>query len=158
MTIALAPEPAGDVPVAPSPVAETLNAGAGGGIGGSGGTGGGGTGGGGDGAGASQRTGGTAVAAPPTIDFGPLRAQAMERIRQQRRYPELARRRRIEGTVTIGFRVAADGGVTGVRVKRGVDELLDEAALDAVRAAAPLPAALSRDGELEVLLQFYLRP
>jgi periplasmic protein TonB len=152
MTVALQPEPAGDVPVAPSPVAETPNGG--GGTGGARGGGGGGGGGGGSG-GASA---GPAVANPAKVDHGPLRTQAMERIRQQRRYPELARRRHIEGTVSVLFRVAADGAVTGLRVKQSADELLDEAALEAVRAAAPLPAALSQDGELEVLLQFYLRP
>jgi protein TonB len=99
------------------------------------------------------------VAAPQVVvDHSALIAQAMERIRQQRRYPELARRRHIEGTVIVAFRVAADGGVGSLRVKQGVDEMLDQAALEAVRSAAPLPAALSGDGELEVPFQFYLRP
>jgi protein TonB len=78
---------------------------------------------------------------------------ALERIRAHRRYPELARRRGLEGTVTLTFTVAADGSVGGLRVKRGVDPMLDDAALEAVREAAPLPAAL---GFVEVELDFRL--
>jgi len=146
MTLALPPEPGGEVPVAPSPAGEAANSG--GGATGAGGVG--------EMRGSGEKASVAQVA--PKIDLGPLRAQAMERIRQQRRYPELARRRHLEGTVTVLFRVAADGAVTGVHIKQGVDELLDDAAMEAVRAASPLPAALSQVGEIEVPMQFYLRP
>jgi protein TonB len=92
------------------------------------------------------------------VDHRALLGEAMERIRQHRRYPELARRRRLEGTVVVAFRVGEKGEVTNARVKRGVDEILDEAALDAVIKAAPLPAPLATDGELEVDLHFTLQP
>jgi len=145
MVIALQPEPGGEQPAAaqaPGPAAP------------------------GNGMGSGPPTGsGSAPTGPPVaparpagVDHSALRAQAMERITQQRRYPELARRRRIEGTVIVGFRITPEGGVTGLRIKKGVDELLDQAALEAVQGATPLPGALAADGELEVPFQFSLRP
>ncbi|HEX2573520.1 MAG TPA: energy transducer TonB [Polyangia bacterium] len=61
------------------------------------------------------------------------------KIRSHRRYPELARRRGIEGKVEVSFRILPDGQVTELMVRRSADPMLDEAALAAVRAASPLP-------------------
>jgi protein TonB len=66
-------------------------------------------------------------------------AQIQARILAHRRYPLLARKRGLEGTVEVVFRVDAAGNVVDLRVDKSAGELFDAAAVDAVRAAAPLP-------------------
>lgn len=83
-----------------------------------------------------------------------LLALIRARIVAQRRYPDLARRRGISGVVRLAFRIRPDGRVTDLVVRRRVDPLLDAAAEEAVRAAAPLPPM---DEALEVDLDFSLR-
>jgi TonB family protein len=77
----------------------------------------------------------------------------LDRIRAARRYPELARRREVEGTVVVGFSVGRDGRAHDLRVVRGADPLLDQAAREAVERAAPLPVL---DGPVEVDVEFQL--
>jgi protein TonB len=91
-----------------------------------------------------------AAPAAPTIDKALLR----QRIREHRRYPELARRRGIEGVVGLHFQVRSDGSVADLAVTRSADESLDEAAREAVLAAAPLPPVA---GVVEIDLEFRLR-
>jgi len=99
-------------------------------------------------------------AGPPgpvgVVGLGPDRdqlvARAVARIRAERHYPELARRRGIEGTVHITFVVGADGHPRDITVRRGADPLLDEAAREAVLRAAPLPPL----GPAELDLDFHL--
>lgn len=49
------------------------------------------------------------------------------------KYPKKAKRAGIEGQVVVGFIVDKDGSVTDVTVAKGVDPLLDEEAMRAVR-------------------------
>lgn len=79
-------------------------------------------------------------------------------ILRHKSYPQLAERLGHEGAVKVSFSIGADGGLNSVSVRdsSGYDEL-DEAALDAVRAAAPfdpLPEAAGRD---ELALSLTLR-
>ncbi len=67
------------------------------------------------------------------------RLEAAVRARAARDYPALARRRGLEGTVELRFRLRPDGGVVGLEVVRSAGPVLDEAARAAVLAAAPLP-------------------
>lgn len=76
------------------------------------------------------------------------------RIRAHRRYPELARRRGLEGTVLLRFSVRPDGGVAGLEIVDSADPALDEAAREAVLAAAPLPPV---DGTVTLPMPFRLR-
>jgi TonB family protein len=71
---------------------------------------------------------------------GDVAALISARIQAHRRYPLLARKRGLEGTVEVVFRVDAAGNVTDLRVDKSAGELFDAAAVEAVRAAAPLPA------------------
>lgn len=48
------------------------------------------------------------------------------------KYPEIAKENGIQGVVYVGFIVEADGSVTNVEVKRGVDPFLDKEALRVV--------------------------
>ena len=64
------------------------------------------------------------------------------------RYPEEARRRRVEGSVEVGIRVAETGAVREVQLVRGAgDTTLDNAALEAAHATRFRPAQL---GEVRV--------
>lgn len=63
-----------------------------------------------------------------------------ERIERVKRYPAGARDKAAEGCAVVRFRVARDGGVTGVRLARSsLSTLLDWEAQATVRRAAPLP-------------------
>nr|WP_284701402.1 energy transducer TonB [Rhodoplanes tepidamans] len=57
-----------------------------------------------------------------------------------RRYPDSARRQRLQGTVQVRFEVDRDGTVLDVRVVSSSGHAaLDSAAMDTIRRAAPLP-------------------
>lgn len=78
------------------------------------------------------------------------------RIERAKRYPLWARRRAIQGTATVAFRILEGGKVDGLRVvKSSGSALLDQAALEAVRRAVPFPRV---PGEIQVSLVFRLRP
>ena len=62
------------------------------------------------------------------------------RIRQHQHYPALARESGAEGAATVSFRVLPDGRLRDLRIKKTSGNAhLDEASLEAVRKAAPLP-------------------
>src|SRR5262249_26287303 len=65
------------------------------------------------------------------------------RIQAHRHYPLLARKRGLEGTVEVVFRVDPAGNVVDLRVDKSAGDLFDAAAVEAVRAAAPLPPCAS---------------
>ena len=111
------------------------------------------------GAAKSAGVGGNAPgAAGPRVTTGrgdrDRRAEALARIIAHRRYPDLSRRRGIEGTVRLSFRVAPDGRVIDLRVVKSADPELDDAAREAVADASPLPLF---DGRVEVDLDFRLQ-
>lgn len=57
------------------------------------------------------------------------------------RYPAEAKRQGLRGVAHVSFTVTSGGGLAGVRIAKSAGSaLLDEAALDAVRRAAPFPA------------------
>jgi len=62
------------------------------------------------------------------------------RIERYKKYPQIARVRNIEGHVTIRFVITPDGGMREAKVvKRSGNKALDQAALKAVKDAAPFP-------------------
>jgi periplasmic protein TonB len=80
-----------------------------------------------------------AFAAPNSIvsDYKKTLFQHIERVEQ---YPEAARARRLHGVVQVLFAMNRDGTVVGAWVKRSSGSaILDQAAIDAVRRAQPLP-------------------
>jgi periplasmic protein TonB len=63
-------------------------------------------------------------------------------VEQHRRYPRIARRAKTQGTVVVRMTVSRAGRLLAASVSRSSgEELLDVAALSAVRLAAPLPVA-----------------
>ena len=81
------------------------------------------------------------------------------KLRRSLRYPRQARSARIEGAVVVGFTVAGNGSVTGVRVvEPSGHRILDSAAIATVERAAPfaeIPAAANRSSwTFEIRLEF----
>jgi protein TonB len=67
-------------------------------------------------------------------------AQLRAAVDGQTRYPPLARRRRVAGTTVVSFTLAPNGTLQDARVAASSGTaLLDDAALAAVRDAAPYP-------------------
>jgi protein TonB len=63
------------------------------------------------------------------------------RVRSKLVYPAQARRTGQDGTVEVLFTLNTDGSVSGVSVKKSADaEMLDEAAIAAIKSAAPFRA------------------
>ncbi len=64
----------------------------------------------------------------------------LNRIRRHQHYPALARESGAEGAATVSFRVLPDGRLRNLRIKKtSGNAFLDDASLEAVRKAAPLP-------------------
>ncbi|WP_159585998.1 energy transducer TonB [Chelativorans xinjiangense] len=65
----------------------------------------------------------------------------VSRLRRALRYPRAAQRERLRGEVGVAFTVAGNGAVSGIRVVRSSGSpILDQAAVETVRRAAPFPA------------------
>lgn len=63
------------------------------------------------------------------------------RIKQFEEYPAVAKRRHWEGTTVVQLRLSPDGKVTDISVvEKSGHEILDEAAVNMIRKASPLPA------------------
>ncbi|MGH7351824.1 MAG: energy transducer TonB [Candidatus Methylomirabilales bacterium] len=78
-----------------------------------------------------------------------------QRIKGAQRYPELALRFGMEGTVEVEFEIARDGSVEWVRVTKSSGyPLLDEASVEAVKRAAPLPVV---PGRIRIPISYRLR-
>jgi protein TonB len=76
------------------------------------------------------------------------------RIEKRKGYPDTARTRQIEGSVTIRFVITSEGAVRVARVvKTSRYKVLDTAALKAVKDAAPFPKPPIRFFEGEVPLE-----
>lgn len=77
---------------------------------------------------------------PAAVDWGPYNQTVWKRIEARKSYPLLARKRGREGRVTVDFVLGPGGRLLDARVgKSSGSEDLDQAALEAVRRAAPFP-------------------
>lgn len=87
--------------------------------------------------GIKSQGGATGVGNAPVSNYP---GKIVAKLKRMLRYPAQARRQGIRGETRVSFVVAADGSVGTMRVvgSSGSD-ILDEAALDAVRRAAPFP-------------------
>jgi TonB family protein len=74
-----------------------------------------------------------------------------EYIQEHLKYPEKARQAGIQGMVLVQFVVSAKGQVRDAEVKRGVDPLLDKAALDAVNSMPAWEPGLQRGKPVAVI-------
>ena len=71
-------------------------------------------------------------------------------VQKRVRYPELAAENGIQGRVFITFVVETNGTVSGVTVTRSVDQLLDEAAKEAVAASPKWEPGMQRGRPVRV--------
>ncbi|MBI5522258.1 MAG: TonB family protein [Desulfarculus sp.] len=96
-----------------------------------------------------------------SVDLGLYHRAVWQRIEARKTYPLLARKRHWEGRVTVDFVIGPGGRLLESRIgaSSGYDEL-DQAAIEAVRRAAPFPAppAMPDDGRLkmEISVNFQL--
>jgi protein TonB len=78
-----------------------------------------------------------------------------ERIERVKRYPALARQWGMEGTAELEFRIARNGSVQDVVVvKSSGFPLLDEASVETIKRAQPLPAI---PGTIRIPISYRLR-
>lgn len=68
------------------------------------------------------------------VEDQPTLKGGMDALRESVRYPEMARKAGIEGRVIVQFVVNENGGVVRPTIVRGVHKMLNEAAIEAVRA------------------------
>jgi protein TonB len=69
------------------------------------------------------------------------KGKVVAKLRRAKRYPKQALRQRLRGDVHIAFTISANGSVSGIRVLRSSGHpVLDQAAIDMVKRAAPMPA------------------
>jgi len=73
----------------------------------------------------------TSVEEPPIYPGGEI--ALLRWIQENVVYPDKATEMGIQGTVTLQFAVTATGGIGDVRILRGVDPLLDQAAINVVK-------------------------
>ena len=114
-----------------------------------------GLGGGGKGSGAGQGEEGTSRFSSVQRSSGDgdsVIAEIMRRIEKAKRYPRMARKMGTEGQATVRFRIKPNGKVEGVELMESSgSELLDQASLETVQRAAPLPY---KEGWLKVVIIF----
>jgi len=76
----------------------------------------------------------------PGSEYGAYLAHVRRRIQESLQYPLAARRRALRGTVHLEILIKPDGGISAVSVTSSSShQVLDEAALEAVRGLAPQP-------------------
>jgi protein TonB len=76
----------------------------------------------------------------PGAEYGPYLAGLRSQIAESLRYPLAARRRRLTGTVQLEIAIRANGAIAAVDVVASSSHaILDEAALETVRALRPRP-------------------
>lgn len=82
----------------------------------------------------------------------PILSEIMRRLERAKRYPKVARRMGIEGKATVRFKLKPNGKVDSVEVvgSSGSD-ILDQASLETVQRAVPLPY---KEGWLRVVIVF----
>ena len=81
-----------------------------------------------------------------------IQQQIMRKIEAAKRYPKVARKMGIEGTAVVRFKLKPQGKVEAVEIAESSgSEILDNASLQTVRDAAPLPY---KEGSLKVGIVF----
>lgn len=68
------------------------------------------------------------------------KGRVVAKLRRAKRYPKEAKRKKLTGTVRVSFTISKNGSVSGIRISRSSGHgILDQAALDMVRRASPMP-------------------
>ena len=68
------------------------------------------------------------------------RGKVQAKLQRAKRYPKKAKRKKLQGIVRFSFVIEPDGSVSGIRIRGSSgNALLDQAALDMIRRASPMP-------------------
>lgn len=68
------------------------------------------------------------------------KGKVVAKLRRAKKYPRKARRQKLTGTTRVSFTIAKNGTVSGMRITRSSGhQILDQAALEMVRRASPMP-------------------
>jgi protein TonB len=81
-------------------------------------------------------------------------ALVRERLAAHKRYPPLARKRGLEGSVLVRLAIAGDGALSDVHAVGSAPDLLARSAVDAARRASPLPPPPRGPVRIEVPMRF----
>ncbi|HIZ88161.1 MAG TPA: energy transducer TonB [Candidatus Coprenecus pullistercoris] len=95
-----------------------------------------------------------AVEEKPTFNGGDPNVEFQKWVYQNITYPEVARENGISGRVFLQFTIEADGSITNVKVLRGVDPSLDQAAVDIVKRSPKWTPGRQRDKAVKVTFNF----
>jgi protein TonB len=94
-----------------------------------------------DGKTAARSKGGSRQSAAGNAAVSNYPGKIVSKLRRALRYPAEAKRKKLRGEVQVAFTVSAGGGIGGVRVVASSGSpVLDKAAVETVRRAAPFPA------------------
>jgi periplasmic protein TonB len=94
-----------------------------------------------DGKTAARSKGGSRQSAAGTAAVSNYPGKVVSKLRRAQRYPSEAKRKKQQGEAWVAFTVSANGGVGGVRLMRSSGSpVIDKAAVETVRRAAPFPA------------------
>jgi protein TonB len=94
-----------------------------------------------DGKTAARSKGGNRQSAAGNAAVSNYPGKIVSKLRRALRYPAEAKRKKLRGEVQVAFTVSAGGGIGGVRVVASSGSpVLDKAAVETVRRAAPFPA------------------
>lgn len=69
-------------------------------------------------------------------------------------YPAAAQENGIQGRVTLQFTIEADGSISNIRVLRGIDPTLDQAAIDVLKKSPKWTPGKQRDKAVRVTYNF----
>lgn len=101
------------------------------------------------------------VAAPPSGIQRDEIAEYVETvsslIRDQKRYPKLARKRKIEGRVLVVVKIAPDGELSALNLDDDAPRVLGRATEAAIRRAAPFPTPPGGAKTIEIEIEYTLR-
>lgn len=78
-------------------------------------------------------------------------------IRDQKRYPKLARKRKIEGRVLVVLEISAEGELSALRLRDEAPRVLGRATEAAIRRAAPFPIPPGGAKRIEIEIEYTLR-
>ncbi len=94
-----------------------------------------------DGKTAARSKGGSRQSAAGNAAVSNYPGKVVSKLRRAQRYPSEAKRKKQQGEAWVAFTVSANGGVGGVRLMRSSGSpVIDKAAVETVRRAAPFPA------------------
>ena len=96
------------------------------------------------------------VTQPAGKPLAEYRSQVIDKINANKRYPNTARRRGIQGDVVVKFTIADDGNVIDLECL-GDTKILSRSACEAIKKSLPFPAPQQAQMQLSFVMDYVLR-